>query len=285
MKKIDQNKKDSKLWREVKSWVIVILIALGLKATIIEAYQIPTGSMENTILIGDFILGNRFVFGVRTPDRIGIPWTKIGFKIPWFRLPGFRKPKQGDVIIFKYPEDPSLNYIKRCVAGPGQIVKIENRVLKVDGEVFQNPEHLKFINTTPYPQYYKDRDIFPAGAGNKDFYGPIHVPAKGDTLRPGITPTDIIKNVVELAGHKFITNPSKVIIDGKPYDYYVVEQDHYFMMGDNRDNSWDSRFWGFVPFNMVLGEGLIIYLSINKEIPLYRLWNKIRWKRIGRIVQ
>ncbi len=277
-------KTESKFWHEVKSWGIVLLIALGLKATVIEAYQIPTGSMENTILIGDFILGKKFVYGARTPDWIGIPWTKIGFHIPWFRLPSFKKPKQGEVVIFKYPLDQSLNYIKRCVAGPGQTVQIINKVLYVDGKVFPNPEYSKFISNYIYPSAWKDPEIFPAGAGNKDNYGPVYVPAKGDTLWYGKTPNDVIENVVKYKKHTFNVYQNQMFIDGKPADYYVVEQDHYFMMGDNRDNSWDSRFWGFVPFDLIMGEGLVIYLSWDKSVPLYQLPHKIRWNRIGRLV-
>ncbi len=130
---------NDKVKNEIKSWAIVILIALALKATVIEAYQIPTGSMENTILVGDFILGKKFTYGTRTPSWIGIPWTKIGFNIPYFRLPGFRKPKQGDIVIFKYPLDTSLNYIKRCIAGPGQTLVIKEGHVYVDGEKFINP--------------------------------------------------------------------------------------------------------------------------------------------------
>jgi len=282
-KKIQKND-NSKFWQEVKSWGIVLLIALGLKATIIEAYQIPTGSMEDTILIGDFMLGKKFVYGTRTPDWIGIPWTKIGFHIPWFRLPSFKKPKQGEVVIFKYPVDPSLNYVKRCVAGPGQTLEVRDKVLIVDGKVFENPPHSKFISPVVYPSEWEDPDIFPRNAGNKDNYGPVYVPAKGDTLWFGKVPNDIIRNCAQLKNHTFSAGGDRMIIDGKAVSYYVVEQDHYFMMGDNRDNSWDSRFWGFVPFDNVLGQGLVIYLSWDKEMPLYRLTHKIRWNRIGDLV-
>ncbi len=276
---------DSKFWQEVKSWGIVLLIALGLKATIIEAYQIPTGSMESTILIGDFILGKKFVYGARTPDWIGIPWTKIGFHIPYFRLPSFKKPQQGEVVIFKYPVDPSLNYVKRCVAGPGQTVEIHNKVLYVDGKQFPNPKHSQFISPYTYPAAWNDPETFPDGNGNKDNYGPVYVPAKGDTLRLGQIQTGIIKNVVELKKHIFRVSNGKMYIDGQAVDYYVVEQDHYFMMGDNRDNSWDSRYWGYVPFDNVMGQGLITYMSWDKERPLYQITKKIRWWRIGQIVR
>ena len=287
MKEQKQAKKTSgsKFWQEVKSWGIVLLIALGLKATIIEAYQIPTGSMENTILTGDFILGIKFIYGTRTPDWIGIPWTKTGFHIPWFRLPSFKKPEQGEVVIFKYPVDPSLNYVKRCIAGPGQSVEIRNKVVYVDGEIFPNPKDAKFISQYVALSGWNDPEIFPDGIGNKDNYGPIYVPAKGDTLRFGQIQTGIIKNAAELKGHTFRIYQGKMYIDGNPAEYYIAEQDHYFMMGDNRDNSWDSRFWGFVPFDNVTGRGLITYMSWDKERPLYQLDKKIRWWRIGRLVR
>jgi len=280
----DKKTSDSKFWQEVKSWGIVLLIALGLKATIIEAYQIPTGSMESTILIGDFILGKKFVYGARTPDWIGIPWTKIGFHIPWFRLPSFKKPQPGEVVIFKYPVDPSLNYVKRCIAGPGQTIEIRNKVLYVDGKIFPNPRHSQFISPYTYPTGWNDPEMFPDGIGNKDNYGPVYIPAKGDTLRYGQIQTEIIRNVAELKEHTFRIYQGKMYIDGKTVDYYIAEQDHYFMMGDNRDNSWDSRFWGFVPFDSIMGQGLITYMSWDKERPLYQITKKIRWNRIGRIV-
>ena len=103
-------------------------MALLLKVTLIEAYIVPTGSMEKTIMIGDFLIGNRFVYGMRTPDWIGIPYTDIGFDIPYFRFPKFREPKQGDIIIFKYPRDPHLKNVKRCIAEPGDTLHIFSAV-------------------------------------------------------------------------------------------------------------------------------------------------------------
>ncbi len=275
---------DSKLKRELKSWGIVILVAIGLKLTVIEAYQIPTGSMEKTVLIGDFILGKKFTFGTRTPSWIGIPFTDIGFDIPYFRLPGFRSPESGDILIFKYPENTRLNYIKRCIGGPGQTVEIIDGQAVVDGQEFENPEFSQFTDDV-LQKDYRESGIFPPTAGNRDNYGPIYVPAEGDTLFYGQTNPYIIKNVVELAGHEFKIRFNKMMIDNKEQDYYVVEQDHYFMMGDNRHNSFDSRYWGFVPFDYVLGNPLITYLSWNKNVHLYNFYKVIRWNRIGNIPQ
>lgn len=275
-------RKKSTLIRELKSWAVVILIAVGLKSTVVEAYQIPTGSMEKTVLIGDFILGKKFIFGTRTPSRIGIPFTKIGFNIPYIRLPRFKSPKSGDIMIFKYPVDPSLNYIKRCIGAPGQTVKIISGQVYVNDKIFPNPPYSQFSDRI-LPKTYRENDIFPPAAGNRDNYGPIYVPAKGDTLYYGKENFYVIKNVAELAGHQVSIEDGKMIIDNHRVDYYIAEQDHYFMMGDNRHNSWDSRYWGFVPFDYVLGNPLITYLSWKRGTPLYRLDKGIRWKRICNI--
>ncbi|MBO8131973.1 MAG: signal peptidase I [Candidatus Marinimicrobia bacterium] len=283
-KRKDKLSRKEKIKQEIKSWIIIILIAVGLKATVIEAYQVPTGSMENTILVGDFLLGNKFIYGPCTPRWIGIPWTRIGFGIPWIRLPKFRKPKQNDVVIFKFPKDTYYNYVKRCVAGPGQTIEIRDKVIYVDGKRFKNAPNAKFISNFIYPKGWNEPGIFPKGAGNKDNYGPVYVPAKGDTLWFGIHNTDIIRNVVELAHHKFELRNGKMYIDGKYQDYYVVEQDHYFMIGDNRDNSYDSRYWGFVPYELITGKALLVYFSWDKNIPFFKLLKKFRWTRIGKII-
>ncbi len=277
-------KAENKAWQELKSWIVIILIALGLKTTIVASYMVPTGSMENTIMTGDFLLGNQFVYGARTPTWIGVPWTRHGFQVPSLRLPGFKKPHQGDIVIFKYPVDPALNYVKRCVAGPGQTVEVKGKALYVSGETFENPPHSKFIRPIKYPSYWKEPGIYPYGSGNADNYGPVYVPAEGDTLWYGKYQVDMIKNVVELAHKEFRSTGTKMYIDGKEAAYFVVTQDHYFMMGDNRDNSLDSRYWGLVPDNLVLGQAMVVFMSWDSSVPLYRIFHKIRWNRIGKVV-
>ena len=132
-----------KIIKELRSLFYIILVAFLLKVTLIEAYIVPTGSMEKTIMTGDFLIGNRFVYGMRTPDWIGIPYTDIGFKIPYFRFPKFREPKQGDVIIFKYPRDPHLKYVKRCIAEPGDTLKIVNREIFINN-LLKKCKNIKF---------------------------------------------------------------------------------------------------------------------------------------------
>ena len=214
----------NKLIQNAKSIGGIILTALIIKSTIVEAYQIPTGSMEDTILVGDFILGNKFIFGIRIP---GTTW----------RLPAFKDPKQGDIIIFRYPRDPSQNYIKRAIATGGHTVQIKDKRVYVDDKIAIFPEYGKFTDLNTRKPSLQEGLIYPKGSGNRDNYGPIEVP-----------------------------------------DGYI------FVMGDNRDESYDSRYWGLVPEENILGEGMIIYWSWDKSIPLYNIFEKVRWSRIGSIL-
>lgn len=182
------------IWENFKSLGIAIILALVIKTSIVEAYKVPTGSMEDTILVGDFILANKFVYGARLPV------------VDW-RLPAVHDIKPGDVVIFKYPLDPSTNYIKRCVAGPGDVVELKDKVVYVNGKVFPNPPDSKFTDARIRKRPYDHQD-------SRDNWGPHRVP-----------------------------------------------DDCYFMMGDNRDNSSDSRYWGFVPRNLILGEAMLIHWS------------------------
>ncbi|MCK4577995.1 MAG: signal peptidase I [Candidatus Marinimicrobia bacterium] len=269
--------RESHFMREVKSFAIIILIALGLRATVVEAYIVPTGSMEKTIMVGDFLIGNKFIFGMRTPDRLGIPYTTIGVDIPWFRLPAFRQPHSGDVIIFKYPHNPLDKYVKRLIAGPGQVVQINQREITVDGEPFFHPKHLQFVDRKPKPEGWINPNIFPRGNGNKDYYNKVRVPARGDTLSAD-EDLAILWYVAIMDGHSLDLRDDRMIMDGDPIDSYIVEQDYYFMMGDNRDQSSDSRFWGFVPHRYILGEALFVYFSLDlKHFPF------LTWQRLGRI--
>lgn len=219
----------------VKSLAIALMMALVLKHFVIEAYRIPTGSMEDTILVGDFLLANKFIYGV------SVPFTDI-------RIPGFDDPEQGDIVIFKFPDDPSLNYVKRCIAGPGQVVEIRDKQVYVDGKLYQDEEFTK----------YSDRQIADPSSpqAHRDNFGPFKVPSG-----------------------------------------------QYFMMGDNRDNSYDSRFWGCVPGENILGEALFIHWSWGTDrhaptidwsnpITLFQnigynflhFYERVRWERLGQAV-
>ena len=150
----------ARILQETKSLLIILIIALSLRATVVEAYIVPTGSMENTIMTGDFLIGNKFVYGMRTPDWIGIPYTELGFNVPWTRFPKFKKPHRGDVVIFKYPRDHFQKYVKRCVAEPGQTITVRGKKVWIDNEEFDLPEHGKLIDRTTLKNGVKQPGIF-----------------------------------------------------------------------------------------------------------------------------
>ncbi|MCP4631463.1 MAG: signal peptidase I [candidate division Zixibacteria bacterium] len=224
------------LWEYAQSLGIALILALMIKTSVVEAYKIPSGSMEDTLLVGDFLLANKFVYGMKLP----IPYTDI-------HLPSIYEPEQGDVIIFKYPRDPSINYIKRCIATEGQVVEIRDKVVYVDGKKYDDPSLMK----------HTDPRIFPSGAYSiRDNLPPTRVPAG-----------------------------------------------NLFMMGDNRDNSADSRFWGFLDRKLVMGKAMVIHWSwapddnapeVKYANPLsiagwigYNIIHfpqRVRWSRVGSII-
>ena len=323
------NKK--KIISETKAIIYIVLTVLLVKVTVLEAYIVPTGSMENTIMTGDFLIGSRFVYGMRTPDWIGIPYTDIGFFIPYIKFPEFRIPSKGDVLIFKYPRDKYVKYVKRCVGGPGDTVEIRDKKLLINNIEIPMWENGKYL-TVPMQTQYRQPDIFLSSDSNinRDNLGPVYIPKNGD-----IIPIDSETNwryllpIMLMEGHQatlkndeveytftlqdpnelwrrkgkeyvfndyfpkgnLITPWSKAIkddhfdfllIDGKPvseYSQHKVSQNYYWTMGDNRDDSLDSRYWGFVPENNILGEALFTYFSLD-----LKTWIP-RWERIGTILR
>lgn len=219
----------------IKAILIALFAALVLRQFVIAAYKIPTGSMENTLLIGDFLLVNKFVYGARTPDWIGIPWTRTGTEIPSFGFPSITDPHPYDIVVFEYPKDPFLDYIKRCIAVGGEVVESKDKRIFTNGMPFPIPPQIKYMDRGTYKQNYYDISLYD---GNRDNFGPILVPS-----------------------------------------------DQYFMMGDNRDNSLDSRYWGFVPRKNIVGRPLIIYLSLKPDQPLHHIFSKVRWNRLGKVIR
>ena len=184
------------LMREyTETLVFAVLLFVIIKTDVVQAFRIPSGSMEDTLLVGDFLLVNKFIYGPV------VPGTDI-------KLPGIRDPQPGDVIVFPYPSDPSKDFIKRCVAIEGQVVKVRDKVVYVDGKRVEDPVYSKHTDTF----------IVSAKQGPRDNWGPK-----------------------------------------------VVGQDELFVMGDNRDSSSDSRFWGFVDKNTVKGQAFIIYWSWGQQ--------------------
>ena len=320
-----------KIISETKAIIYIVLTVLLVKVTVLEAYIVPTGSMENTIMTGDFLIGSRFVYGMRTPDWLGIPYTDIGFFIPYYKFPEFKIPAKGDVLIFKYPRDKYVKYVKRCVAGPGDTLRVNQKKLYVNGEEIPMWENGKYL-TAPMQKQFRQPDIFLSSDGNlnRDNIGPIYVPKTGDIfpihaetnwryllpiiLMEGHTATlqddevsleFTLQDPHELWRRKeeksvydayypkgnLLTPWSKalkdehfqfLLIDGHPvseFSEYTVEQNYYWAMGDNRDDSLDSRYWGFVPENNILGEALFAYFSLD-----FDTWTP-RWDRIGTLIR
>jgi signal peptidase I len=276
----------------VRYWIdfvfSMVLFLFVFRAMVVEAYRIPSGSMEKTLLVGDFLLVNKFVYGSRTPDWVGIPFSRTGFDIPYFTLPAISDPTPGDVIVFKYPHDPLTNYIKRLVAGPGQTIRIEGKKVFVDDAEFKPYPHQQFVNrrvlAEDEAQY--GQPIWPRGSNwNIDWWGPITVPAKDMTITLSPESWMYYRDAITLEGHQ-LKSPSGggFSIDGRPATSYTFEQDHYFMLGDNRDQSADSRFWGFVPEKNIVGKAWMIYFSFDVKELRDEFWKVIRWPRLLRMI-
>ena len=188
-------KKQKTLLREyVDTAVYAVVLTLLLRVFVVQAFRIPSGSMLETLQIGDFLFVNKFEYGAK------VPFTS-------WRLPGIRQPRPGDVIVFQYPQDPRKDYIKRCVAVGGQTLEIRDKKLSVDG----------VERVEPYA-IHNDPQVRPTEFDPRDNYGPTTVP-------PG----------------------------------------SMFMMGDNRDYSSDSRYWGTVDFDLVKGRAMFIYWSWDRD--------------------
>ena len=320
-----------KIISETKAIIFIVLTVLMVKVTVLEAYIVPTGSMENTIMTGDLLIGSRFVYGMRTPDWIGIPYTDIGFFIPYVKFPEFKIPKKGDVLIFKYPRDKYVKYVKRCVAGPGDTLLVKQKKLYVNGKIVPMWKNGKYL-TAPMQRQYRQPDIFLSSETNinKDNIGPIYVPKSGDVFPINReTNWQFMLPIILMEGHTATLNNEEVsykftlqdpnelfrrkgkqavyddyfpkgnlltpwskaikdehfqflLIDGKPlseWKEYTVTQNYYWAMGDNRDDSLDSRYWGYIPENNILGEALFTYFSLDLDS-----WTP-RWDRIGTVIQ
>ncbi len=189
-------RKKSVLREYLEAGIIAVLLALFIRAFVIQAYKIPSGSMVPTLLVGDHILVNKFIYGIKTPfiNKTIIPISK---------------PKRGDIIVFIYPVDRKKDYIKRVIGLPGEQIEIRNKKIFINGELLDRPF-----------------GVYGNGLRKNNNFGPIVVPANG-----------------------------------------------LFVMGDNRDHSYDSRYWGFVPLELLKGKAMIIY------------WSWPHWRRFGHLIR
>jgi len=292
IKRNEKKKKSSKKIEEIKSLLLTLIFVLLIQSFFIQGYGTPTGSMENTILIGDKMFFNKFIYGGTTPRNI--PFTDV--KLPYLQLPAIREPRRGDIVSFEFPgfrdelvPSTPVEYLKRLIGEPGDKIQVINKVLYVNGTIYPNPQYSVFSKETQ-PQNAPRREIFPKGSPwNEDFYGPITVPKKGDVVTLDKDNYEKWDTFIKREGHSIKRDPdSKIFIDGKEQNQYTVERNYYFMMGDNRNNSLDSRFWGFVPRENIVGKAMITYWSWDSEIPFAdfgRLLASIRWNRIGSMIR
>ena len=163
---------------ELKALIILVIVAFTIKSTLVEIYVVPTGSMEDTILTGDMLIGNKFIYGMRTPPWIGLPWSRIGFDIPWFRLPEFKEVENGDITIFEYPRDPFQKYVKRCIGVAGDIVSISNGTILVNSDTMKFPQEGKYIKGHFFKSD-KIEKLYPYFNGNRDNIKEFVIPYKG----------------------------------------------------------------------------------------------------------
>ncbi len=359
--------KKSKLREYIEAILVAFVAAMILRILVVQAFRIPTGSMKDTLLVGDMLLVNKFIYGVRTPEFIPL----VNVQIPHTRLPGFKDPKPGDIVVFKYPLDKKLDYIKRCIAIGGQTIEMRNGFVYVDGKpegqssfvkrvydpdegvyvlyyrivrengkkytirLYENvgyvPENFGpitssngklvemrnrevFVDNQPggtakllnkayqeAKQQYQFRYLITDSQGNSfelDYYepaqpltnhssfGPLWIPKKGAKIKIGQDNYHLYQKIIEdYEGNEVTWRQGKLWINGSPTDEYVFKDDYLFMMGDNRDNSADSRSWGFLPRDNVVGQALIIYFSWDQRLPLYKFFNKVRWARITNIIR
>jgi signal peptidase I len=276
-----------------KDIVFVLVSFFFLNSFVLASFEVPTGSMENEIMAGDFLFVNKFLYGGTTPRTI--PFTNV--RLPWFRLPAFRSVERGDVIVFEFPgqreevRSPEfMFYLKRAVALAGDTVQVVNRVLMVNGQPAPIPRNMKFNTMHILPSGLADPRIFPRGeAFNEDNWGPVVIPRKGDIVPLTPATFDRWETFIGREGHAATrANDGSVLVDGKPASTYTVEHNYLFGMGDNRDNSLDGRFWGFIPEENIVGTPMIVYWSWNPDLPITQLFDKlgsIRLLRIGSLIR
>jgi len=265
--------------------VTTVLTALFLKTFVIEAFIIPTPSMEKSLLVGDCVLVNKFIYGVRTPRHV--PFMNAEF--PFLKLPGLTTPGRGDVVVFDFPgkrdevrASISNRFIKRCVAVGGDTVRIVGGLLSVNGTVFAAQSEVMEGSRIGEP----NARMFPGGSKyTPDNYGPVVVPKKGDVIPLATTNIPLWKVLIEREGHGVdVRADGMILVDGRSCREYRIERDYVFVLGDNRDNSLDSRFWGYLPADNIIGKAMIVYWSSDDQVD-DKGPGSVRWSRIGTIIQ
>lgn len=224
-KRLQEIRKPGTLVEYARSFFPIILVVLLLRAFLVEPFRIPSGSMMPTLIAGDFILVNKYSYGIRLPV-INTKIIDIG------------NPRRGDIAVFRFPEDPSTEYIKRIIGLPGDHLRYEDKILYVNGEKAEQQYIGEYVGV---------------GAGR------------------GMSGASLRSENLDGESHRILVQTRQNIAEGE----FIVPEGSYFVMGDNRDNSNDSRFWGPVPDENLVGRAFMIWMSWDSE----RNW--VLWNRIG----
>ncbi|HYK76405.1 MAG TPA: signal peptidase I [Daejeonella sp.] len=358
-KKNPNGKKEKKKKSAGREWfdaiIFAVVAATLIRGLFIEAYVIPTGSMEKTLLVGDYLFVSKVNYGARMPiTPVAFPFahhtmpiinTKAywdGIQWKYRRLPGLSSIKRNDVVVFNYPMeadspyyrpiDKRENYIKRCLAIAGDTLRVINTQVYINSKPGENPAfgettyYVKTDGTDFNPQALEDMRIevqratadeyvfnmtaeqadlikkwsnvvtltpiirpigdyepetFPHNSRfkwNADNIGPIIVPKKGWTVQLDSTNFPLYQRAISVyEGNKVQQIGNDILINGKKADSYTFKMNYYWMMGDNRHNSLDSRYWGFVPEDHIVGKALFVWMSWDSNGSFL---NKIRWSRL-----
>ncbi len=220
------------MWEWFKAITTAVVLFLVVRTFLVEAFKIPTGSMENTLMVGDFLLVNKAVYGAEIPGA-------------HTRLPAFAAPRHGDVIVFVPPHDSTKNYVKRLVGLPGDTLEMRRKVLYLDGQPQVEP-YVHFID--PFADPADER---------MEWQEPFVLPHLVDPDR----------------------EPTR-----DNWGPLVVPPGRYFVLGDNRDNSEDSRYWGFVDAGSLRGRPMFVYYSFRRELSPFAFMTGVRWDRIGEAI-
>lgn len=276
----------------IESLFFAGLAALVIITFVIQNTRIPTPSMEGTILVGDFVLVNKFIYGSMSPKYI--PFTEV--ELPYFRLPSIREPRPGDIVVFEYPGDRDqlraselgVNYVKRLIGMPGDTIQIIDKVVFINGKEFPIPPFIRYEMPIPKPKEYVEPRIFPKGKPwNEDNYGPYLIPKKGMVIDLSPMNVEEWRTIIDREHNERVVSVKDgfVTIKGKPVSSYEIQKDYYFMMGDNRDNSADSRFWGLVPRDLVVGQAFITLFSWDNTIPFSDPIRLLLSSRLDRVLK
>ena len=266
--------------------LVIIVLTVIMKVFLFASFKIPTPSMEPAIMAGDFIIVNKLLMGPRVYENWGF---LNGKKTKMKRIPGISKVKRNDVLVFDFPyvapgkirQGGSVFYLKRCVAIPGDTFQIENGIYKVKGvnEVLGHIERQRELSEKDDNSFNEDmQNIFPNDTMHYRWtmknFGPIYVPGKGDKVDIDSMSVLLYKNLIEYeTGKKVTIANGLVLLDGVIMNSYTFLQDHYFMAGDLIHDSQDSRYWGLLPDDLVVGQATVIWKSEDMRT------KKFRWSR------